>query len=47
MELFREEVTEVATAWKQHIITHHRNGGPTVTASVTASGLEKIGAQQN
>ena len=29
MELFREEVTEVATAWKQHIITHHRNDGPT------------------
>ena len=29
IELFREEVTEVAIAWKQHITSHHRNGGPT------------------
>ena len=29
IELFREEVTEVATAWKQHIISHHKNGGLT------------------
>ena len=29
IELLREEITEVATAWNQHIISHHRNGGPT------------------
>ena len=29
IELSREEVTEVATAWNQPIISHHRNGGPT------------------
>ena len=28
-ELLREEVTKVAAAWNQHIISHHRNGGPT------------------
>ena len=26
IELLREEVTEVATVWNQHIISHHRNG---------------------
>ena len=29
VELLREEVTEAATAWNQHIISHHRNGGAT------------------
>ena len=29
VKLFREEVTEVATALNQHIISHHRNDGPT------------------
>ena len=29
IELLREEVTEVATAWNQHTISHYRNGGPT------------------
>ena len=29
IEWFREEVTEVATAWNQHIISHHKNGGLT------------------
>ena len=27
-ELLRGEVTDVATAWNQHIISHLRNGGP-------------------
>ena len=29
IELLREEVKEVATAWNQHKISHRRNGGPT------------------
>ena len=26
IDLLREEVTEVATAWNQHITSHHKNG---------------------
>ena len=29
IELIREKVTKGATAWDQHVISHHRNGGPT------------------
>lgn len=29
IELLHEEITEVATAWNKHIISHHRNSGPT------------------